>query len=48
VNADQVGRIIAGLSDTAPDFAIYLIEFPFGDILHDSGAIDIGSSVRTL
>jgi len=29
----QVGeRVIASLSDIAPDFAKYLIEFPFGDI----------------
>jgi 4-carboxymuconolactone decarboxylase len=32
IDADQVGRIIAGLKDVAPDFATYLIEFPFGDI----------------
>ena len=25
-------RVIASLSDIAPDFAKYLIEFPFGDI----------------
>lgn len=37
MNADQVGRIIAGVSDTAPDFAIYLIEFPFGDICSRPG-----------
>jgi 4-carboxymuconolactone decarboxylase len=29
----QIGeRIVASLSDIAPDFAKYLIEFPFGDI----------------
>jgi 4-carboxymuconolactone decarboxylase len=32
VDADQVGRIVAGLQDIAPDFARYLIEFAFGDI----------------
>jgi 4-carboxymuconolactone decarboxylase len=37
VGADQVGRIIAGLSDIAPDFATYLIEFPFGDFCSRPG-----------
>ncbi len=32
VDKEQVGRIVAGLQDIAPDFARYLIEFPFGDI----------------
>ena len=32
IDAEQLGRIVAGLQDTAPDFANYLIEFPFGDI----------------
>ncbi len=32
VDADQVGRILDGLRDVAPDFATYLIEFAFGDI----------------
>lgn len=37
VDAEQVGRIITGLSDIAPDFATYLIEFPFGDIYSRPG-----------
>jgi len=37
VDAEQVGRIIAGLRDIAPDFANYLIEFPFGDIYSRPG-----------
>jgi 4-carboxymuconolactone decarboxylase len=32
VDKEQVGRIVAGLQDIAPDFAKYLIEFAFGDI----------------
>ena len=32
IDAQQVGRIVAGLRDIAPDFATYLVEFPFGDI----------------
>jgi alkylhydroperoxidase/carboxymuconolactone decarboxylase family protein YurZ len=32
IDKEQVGRIIAGPQDIAPDFARYLIEFPFGDI----------------
>lgn len=37
VDAEQVGKIIAGLQDIAPDFATYLIEFPFGDIYSRPG-----------
>ena len=37
IDAEQVGRIIAGLQDIAPDFATYLIEFPFGDIYSRPG-----------
>lgn len=32
MDAEQVGRIVASLADVAPDFARYLIEFPFGDL----------------
>jgi 4-carboxymuconolactone decarboxylase len=32
LDGEQVGRIVAGLADIAPDFARYLIEFPFGDL----------------
>ena len=32
VDREQVGRIVAGLRDIAPDFARYLVEFAFGDI----------------
>jgi 4-carboxymuconolactone decarboxylase len=32
VDGEQIGRIVAGVSDIAPDFATYLIEFGFGDI----------------
>jgi 4-carboxymuconolactone decarboxylase len=32
VDREQVDRIVAGLQGVAPDFATYLVEFPFGDI----------------
>lgn len=32
VDAAQVGKIVAGLRDIAPDFADYVVEFAFGDI----------------
>src|SRR5437879_12834651 len=32
IDGEQGDRIVAGLADIAPDFARYLIEFPFGDI----------------
>ncbi len=37
IDGEQVGRIVAGLQDIAPDFATYLIEFPFGDIYSRPG-----------
>ena len=37
IDKEQVGRIVAGLQDIAPDFARYLIEFPFGDIYSRPG-----------
>jgi 4-carboxymuconolactone decarboxylase len=32
VDPEQIGRIVAGLQDIAPDFADHFIEFAFGDI----------------
>src|SRR5215469_11737767 len=32
IDGEQGERIVADLKDIAPDFARYLIEFPFGDI----------------
>jgi len=37
LDARQIERIISGLKDVAPDFARYLIEFPFGDIYSRPG-----------
>lgn len=37
IDADQVGGIVAGLQDIAPDFATYLVEFAFGDIYSRPG-----------
>lgn len=31
IDREQGERFIASLNDIAPDFATYLIEFPFGD-----------------
>lgn len=38
IDRDQVARIVASLADIAPDFARYLIEFPFGDLYSRPGA----------
>lgn len=35
-------RVVASLADIAPDFARYLIEFPFGDI-HSRPGLDLRS-----
>jgi len=32
IDREQGERVVAALADIAPDFATYLIEFPFGDI----------------
>lgn len=32
IDGDAGERVVAALADIAPDFAKYLIEFPFGDI----------------
>ncbi len=32
IDAEAGERVVAALADIAPDFATYLIEFPFGDI----------------
>ena len=32
IDAEQGDRVIASLADIAPDFARYVVEFPFGDI----------------
>lgn len=37
IDEEQVGRIIASMRDVAPDFARYLVEFPFGDIYSRPG-----------
>jgi len=37
IDGEQIDRIIANLQDIAPDFASYLIEFPFGDIYSRPG-----------
>jgi 4-carboxymuconolactone decarboxylase len=37
VDRDQVEQIVEGLAGVAPDFARYLIEFPFGDIYSRPG-----------
>lgn len=37
IDAEAVGNIVANLRDIAPDFARYLVEFPFGDIYSRPG-----------
>ena len=37
IDSEQGERIIANLRDIAPDFATYLIEFPFGDVYSRPG-----------
>ena len=43
IDGDQGERIVAGLQDIAPDFARYVIEFPFGDIYARPG-LDLRTS----
>jgi len=37
IDGAQGDRIVQGLHDIAPDFATYLVEFPFGDIFSRPG-----------
>jgi 4-carboxymuconolactone decarboxylase len=37
IDGEQGERVIASLKDIAPDFANYIIEFPFGDIYSRPG-----------
>ena len=37
IDGEAGEQVIAGLADIAPDFARYLIEFPFGDIYSRPG-----------
>jgi 4-carboxymuconolactone decarboxylase len=37
IDGEQGERVVASLHDIAPDFASYLIEFPFGDIYSRPG-----------
>lgn len=37
IDGEQGERVLASLSDIAPDFAKHLIEFPFGDIYSRPG-----------
>jgi len=37
IDREQGERVIASLSDIAPDFATFLIEFPFGDVCSRPG-----------
>jgi 4-carboxymuconolactone decarboxylase len=37
IDGEQGERVISSLRDIAPDFATYLIEFPFGDIYSRPG-----------
>ncbi|MDO4231639.1 MAG: carboxymuconolactone decarboxylase family protein [Lautropia sp.] len=37
IDGEAGERVVQSLADIAPDFARYLIEFPFGDIYHRPG-----------
>ena len=37
IDREQGERVIESLRDVAPDFATYLIEFPFGDVYSRPG-----------
>jgi len=37
IDGEQGARIVTGLADIAPDFARYVVEFPFGDIYNRPG-----------
>lgn len=37
IDGDAGARVVASLADIAPDFATYLLEFPFGDIYSRPG-----------
>jgi 4-carboxymuconolactone decarboxylase len=37
IDGEQGQRVVESLADIAPDFAKYLIEFPFGDIYSRNG-----------
>ncbi|MGV6872188.1 carboxymuconolactone decarboxylase family protein [Pseudochelatococcus sp. B33] len=37
IDGEAGGNVVAALADIAPDFATYLIEFPFGDIYSRPG-----------
>ena len=37
IDGEQGERIVTGLADIAPDFARYVVEFPFGDIYNRPG-----------
>ncbi len=41
-------RVIASLADIAPDFATYLLEFPFGDIYSRPGLDLRGREIATI
>src|SRR6266481_8098265 len=45
IDREQGERVVASLSDIAPDFATYLIEFPFGDVYSRPG-LDLKSIPR--
>ena len=47
IDREQGERVIESLSDIAPDFATYLIEFPFGDVYSRPG-LDLKSRELTV
>jgi 4-carboxymuconolactone decarboxylase len=40
IDGEEGARVVAALAEVAPDFATYLLEFPFGDI-YDRPGLDL-------
>jgi len=48
IDGEQGHRVVASLSDIAPGFASYLVQFPFGDIYSRSGLDLLTREVATV
>jgi len=48
IDGEAGKRVVASLADIAPDFARYLIEFPFGDIYCRPGLDLRGREIATI
>jgi 4-carboxymuconolactone decarboxylase len=48
IDGETGQNVVAALADIAPDFATYLIEFPFGDIYSRPGLIPRDREIATI